>query len=35
MLQALVLTLALLVAVFAGESVTLVVQRWMRHRGRV
>ncbi len=35
MLQALVLTLALLVSVLAGQSVTYVVQRWMRRRDRV
>jgi hypothetical protein len=34
MLQALVLTVALLASVLAGESVTFAVRRWMRRRGR-
>jgi hypothetical protein len=34
MLQALALTLALLAAVLAGQSVTFAVQRWMRRRHR-
>jgi hypothetical protein len=35
MLQAFVLTVALLVSVLAGQSVTYAVQRWMRRRDRV
>jgi hypothetical protein len=35
MLQALALTFALLAGVIAGQSVTYVVQRWMRRRNQI